>query len=385
MKFITYTRLSFAAFAGLTLASAAYAQSSSGFDTSAPHAVIMDSATGVVLYEKEARRPIAPASMTKILTAHLVFDAIRSGRITLDTEFKVSEEAWRRGGVKSGSSTMFLDVGSSVRVEDLLRGVIIQSGNDACIVLAEGLAGSETAFADMMTAHAREIGLSSVTFRNATGWPHPEHRISTYDLARLAQLTIELYPEYYSFYSEGSFEWNGISQGNRNPLLGKITGADGLKTGHTEVSGYGLVGSAKRGNERRIIVLNGLNSKKERSDESIKMMTAAFDSFATYKLYGAGEKVGEVGVYMGADEVVDAIVPNEIIAGLYRADRSKLATQLRYSTAVAPITKGDEIAQLIIMEPGKAEHSVPVVAAQDVPKLSAFGRVMRVLKAKIQG
>ena len=146
----------------------------SSFDTLAPHAVIMDSGTGLVLFEKDARRPIAPASMTKILTAEMVFDAIREGRITMDTEFKVSEEAWRRGGAKSGSSTMFLKVGSSVRVEDLLRGVIIQSGNDACIVLAEGLAGSETAFADMMTSHAQKIGLDSVTFRNATGWPHPE-------------------------------------------------------------------------------------------------------------------------------------------------------------------------------------------------------------------
>ena len=180
--------------------------------------------------------------MTKIVTAELVFDAIRKGQISLDTKFTVSEEAWRRGGAKSGSSTMFLELGSEVSVENLLRGVIIQSGNDACIVLAEGIAGSETAFADMMTQHARELGFETATFRNATGWPHPEHNISVYDLARYAKRFITEYPEFYSLYSERSFRWNGITQSNRNPLLGRFTGADGLKTGHTESSGYGLVG-----------------------------------------------------------------------------------------------------------------------------------------------
>lgn len=359
------------------------AAQTSGFYTAAPHAVIMDSATGLVLFEKNARRPIAPASMTKILTAEMVFDAIRDGRITMDTKFTVSEEAWRRGGAKSGSSTMFLKVGSSVRVEDLLRGVIIQSGNDACIVLAEGLAGSETVFADMMTTHAREVGLDSVTFRNATGWPHPEHRISTYDLAQLGQRSVERYPEFYSLYSENDFTWNGIRQGNRNPLLGQFTGADGLKTGHTKVSGYGLVGSAKRGDDRRIIVLNGLDSKRARSQESVKVMTAAFDSFAAYKLYSANEAVGPVTVYMGTTDTVDAVILQDLSAGLYRPDRSKLRTQMRYKTAMAPIAKGDVIAELIVSEPGKPERTIPLVAAQDVQRLGAFSRAMRTLKFKI--
>ena len=345
----------------------------------------MDSETGLVLFEKDARRPIAPASMTKILTAEMVFDAIREGRITMDTEFKVSEEAWRRGGAKSGSSTMFLKVGSSVRVEDLLRGVIIQSGNDACIVLAEGLAGSETAFADMMTSHAQKIGLDSVTFRNATGWPHPEHRISTLDLAKLGQRSVERYPEFYSLYSEDSFTWNGIKQGNRNPLLGQFTGADGLKTGHTEVSGYGLVGSAKRGDDRRIIVLNGLSSKKERSSESVRMMRAAFDSFAAYKLYGSNDLVGPVDVYMGEDASVNAVMAEDLSVGLYRADRPNLKTQMRYKTAIAPIAKGDVVAELIVSEPGKPERTIPLVAEKDVPRLGPFGRAMRALKYKFGG
>ena len=319
------------------------------------------------------------------MTAEIVFDAIRSGEITLDTEFEVSEEAWRRGGVKSGSSTMFLKVGSKVAVRDLLRGVIVQSGNDACIVLAEGLAGSETAFADMMTQYAREAGLASVTFRNATGWPHPEHRISTYDLAQLAQRSISLYPEFYSLYGERIFTWNKITQTNRNPLLGKFTGADGLKTGHTEVSGYGLVGSAKRGDSRRIIVLNGLGSKSERRDVAIDLMQAAFDSFKVYKLFSAGDSAADIDVYMGQADTVAAVLPQDVSAGLYRADRSKLRTQIRFKAVAAPITKGQEIAQLIIIEPGKMERSIPLLAGQDVDRLGAFGRARRALLMKIRG
>ncbi len=363
----------------------ALAQSNTEFETPAPHALIMDSATGLILFEKDARRPVAPASMTKILTAEIVFDAIRTGKITLDTEFKVSEEAWRRGGVSSGSSTMFLKVGSKVSVRDLLRGVIVQSGNDACIVLAEGLAGSETAFADIMTQYARKAGLSSVTFRNATGWPHPEHRISTYDLAQLAQRSISLYPEFYGLYSERSFTWNKITQSNRNPLLGKFTGADGLKTGHTEVSGYGLVGSAKRGDTRRIIVLNGLGSKSERREVAIDLMQAAFDSFKVYKLFSAGDSVAKVDVFMGQADTVAAVIPKDVSAGLYRADRSKLKTQLRFKTLAAPVTKGQEIAQLIIIEPGKTERSIPLIAGEDVEQLSMFGRARRALLMKIRG
>ena len=380
----TSLRLSASLILGCLPSSLALAQSA-GFDTVAPHAVIMDSETGVVLFEKDARRPIAPASMTKILTAEIVFEAIRAGRITMDTEFKVSEEAWRRGGAKSGSSTMFLKLGSSVRVEDLLRGVIIQSGNDACIVLAEGLAGSETAFADMMTTHARSIGLESVTFRNSTGWPDPEHRISTYDLAKLGQRSVARYPEFYSLYSEKSFTWNGITQVNRNPLLKQFTGADGLKTGHTKVSGYGLVGSAKRGDDRRIIVLNGLESKGQRRDEAVRVMKAAFDSFAAYKLYEANEIIGTVDLYMGTEDTVDAVVTQNVSVGLYRPDRPKLKTQMRYKEVAAPVAKGDVIAELIVSEPGKTERVVPLVAKKDVPRLSALGRAMRSLKTKIGG
>ena len=187
---------------------------------------------------------------------------------------------------------MFLKVKSSVRVEDLLRGIIIQSGNDACIVVAEGLAGSETEFADQMTARAKAIGLESASFRNSTGWPHPEHKISAFDLAQLARHSIKTYPEYYSIYGEKSFTWNEIKQGNRNPLLGKFTGADGMKTGSTEASGYGLVGSAERAGKRRIVVINGLESKSDRADVSLRLMSAAFSQFKIYQLYKSGDVIG---------------------------------------------------------------------------------------------
>jgi len=364
--------------------SMAHAQGSA-FETPAPHAVIIDHATGLVLYEKDARAPVAPASMTKIITANMVFEKLRDGTLSPDTLFTVSEEAWRRGGAKSGSSTMFLSPGSTVSVEDLLRGVIIQSGNDACIVLAENIAGSETAFADQMTRRAAALGMDTALFRNATGWPDPEHRISTYDLAQLARHTIEKFPEFYAIYNERDFTWNNITQGNRNPLLGRFTGADGLKTGHTQVSGYGLVASAERAGIRRTVVVNGLSSKAQRRDESLRLMQAAFDQFKVYDLYTPGETVGSVDVYMGQTETVSVITDSAVRSGLYRGDRAKLKTQLRYVPAAAPITKGDQIAELIIYEPGQVERIVPLYASNDVKAKSIFGRAWAVLIDKIRG
>jgi len=378
----------FLAFTALAMPLSSFAQTSVSetvFATAAPHAAILDYETGEILYQKDAERPMAPASMTKIMTAEMVFSALKSGRLTPETEFNVSEEAWRRGGAKSGSSTMFLDLNSRVSVENLIKGVIIQSGNDACIVLAEGMAGSEDAFASQMTARAREMGLTSASFRNATGWPHPEHNISALDLAKLARAQIKNHPEYYPLYNERSFEWNGISQGNRNPLLGKFTGADGLKTGHTEISGYGLVGSAERDGKRRIIVINGLESKAQRRDASLSLMNSAFNEFKVYRLRDAGTELGRISVFMGQNADVGAALAAPITQGLHISERSKISSRIEYMTPAAPISKGDQIANLIVSIEGRADMDYPLFAIEDVKSKSAFGKAWSVLIGKIRG
>lgn len=358
----------------------------SGFQTVAPHAIIMDYETGLVLFEKNARVAIAPASMTKVMTADMVFERIRDGSLSLDTEFTVSENAWRQGGAKSGSSTMFLDPESTVRVEDLLRGVIIQSGNDACIVLAEGIAGSEAAFARMMTDRARQMGLSSAVFRNSTGWPHPEHRVNLYDLALLAKHTIGEYPEFYPLYAEESFTWNGILQANRNPLLGRFSGADGLKTGYTKVSGYGLAASAGRDGTRRIVVINGLESTTQRRSESLRLMQAAFDRFIVQDIYGAGQFVSSLPVFMGKSDQVGLVTDAQVRIGMRREDSRSVTLRVKADGPVAaPVARGDHVADLVIDIPGRPTETFKLLAAEDVDRKSAFGRAMTALVDIIRG
>ncbi len=361
----------------------AIAQSS--FETQAPHAIILDAESGEILFEKDARQPMAPASMTKIMTTQLVFEALAEGSLSPQTEFNVSEEAWRRGGAKSGSSTMFLDPNSKVSVTDLLKGVIIQSGNDACIVLAEGMSGSETAFAVKMTARAQEMGLSSARFQNSTGWPHPEHAISAYDLAKLANLQINQFPDLYTLYAQPDYKWNGINQSNRNPLLGRFTGADGMKTGHTEASGYGLVGSAKRGDERRIVVINGLSSQGERRDVSTRLMEAAFSQFRVYDLFDANTEIENIEVFMGKAETVGVALTEDLKKGMAIADRKSLSTQVKYKTVIAPIAKGDVIAELVVDIPGRPSETYDLVATNDVKRKGLFGRAWAGLINKLRG
>lgn len=362
-----------------------WAQSAS-FETEAPHAVILDYNSGLVLFEKNARNAIAPASMTKIMTADIVFEQIKSGKLSLTDNFRVSEDAWRRGGVKSGSSTMFLDVNSDVSVQDLLRGVIIQSGNDACIVLAQGIAGTETAFARMMTRRAKALGLDSANFENATGWPHPDHKISTYDLARLARHSIKSYPEFYPIYAERSFEWNGISQGNRNPLLGAIDGADGLKTGHTEASGYGLVGTAIRGDERRIIVINGLESKAARRNTARALMSAAFSQFEILTLRRKNDPAAEIKVYHGKAETVKAVISQDIIAGVSKLDADEVKIELTHAKEViAPIVQGQELGNIKLTIPGQSPMTIPIIAAEDIAAKTGLSRALSVLGRKLGG
>ncbi|MEP3655143.1 MAG: D-alanyl-D-alanine carboxypeptidase family protein [Litorimonas sp.] len=367
----------------LFLSVPAYAQSS--FQTEAPHAVIIDAETGEVLFEKDARNPMPPASMTKIMTAQLVFDALKEGTLSLETEFQVSEDAWRRGGFASGSSTMALDVNSTVSVENLIRGVIVQSGNDACIVLAQGMAGSEAAFAEQMTTRAKELGLTNATFQNATGWPEPPNRISALDLAKLAQKQIEMHPEFYPLYAEREFTWNNTRQFNRNPLLGRVRGADGLKTGATEESGYGLVGSAKRGDDRRIIVINGLESQSARRNVATTLMEAAFLQFRVYDLHAQGDVLGEVEVYMGKAPFVEVALTENIRKGLPVADRKKVKSEIVYTSVKAPITKGDVVAELRISLPGRPEVTYDLVATADVKRKGLFSRAWTGLLSNIRG
>jgi len=346
------------------------------FETSAPHALIMDADTGIVLFEKDARRAMAPASMTKIMTASLVFDRLRDGSITEDTMLTVSENAWRRGGSASGSSTMFLRVGSQASVADLIKGVIIQSGNDACIVLAEGIAGSEDAFARMMTKRAKELGLETAEFRNSTGWPDEEHVISAYDLAKLSRYTISEYPDFYALYGEKSYTWEGRTQYNRNPLLGRFDGADGLKTGATEVSGKGLVGSAKQGDTRIIIVVNGLPSTSSRRTESIRLMRAGFNEFKAYNLFKAGDDVAQLDVFMGKAETVSVTVKDPVAVGLHKSLRNDMRVRVEYDGPIAaPIMVGQPVGTLVVTTPGQAEQRFELLAKGDVERKGVIGRL----------
>jgi D-alanyl-D-alanine carboxypeptidase (penicillin-binding protein 5/6) len=269
-----------AAFAG-----EAGAQTPAPFESKAKQAILLDSGSGKVLFEKNADELMHPASMSKIMTAIMVFERLKSGKLSLDDEFVVSENAWRNGGATSGGSTMYAELNSRIRLEDLLKGVIVHSGNDACIVIAEGIAGSEAAFADLMTQRARELGLEKSTFKNATGLTDPEHQMTARELALLARYLIEVYPEYYKIYSIPEFTWNGITQPNRNPLLGSYPGADGVKTGYVSAAGYGLTGSAKRDGRRLIMVINGLSSTRERADEAQKLLDWGFRQYRTVELY----------------------------------------------------------------------------------------------------
>ena len=371
---------------GLML-SAVPALAAAQFDTDAPHAVIMDHETGIVLYEKDARTPMPPASMTKIMTAQMVFEALASGEVSEDTTFTVSREAWERGGVQSGSSTMFLKVNSEAPVIDLLRGVIIQSGNDACIALAEGLAGSEDAFAQAMTDRARDMGLESATFLNATGWPDEGHVISPIDLAKLTREQIRMFPEAdrYGLYAERSFTWNDIKQDNRNPLLGRFTGADGVKTGSTSVSGYGLVGSAERDGERRIIVINGLDSMGERRRVALEMMAASFRDFEVIDAFASGASLGDVPVYMGEEETVGLVLRDDVKLGTHRRERATVAARVDYTSAPAPVGEGDKIAELVILKAGQEVDRYPLYADASVARKGFFGRAAAALMQKVRG
>ncbi len=352
--------------------------------TDAEYAVILDYKSGEVLFEKDGYSPMIPASMTKIMTAHIVFERLRTGEITLEDRFTVSENAWREGGWASGGSTMGLKIGEQPTVEELLRGVIVLSGNDACIVLAEGLSGSEEAFADEMTALAQRMGLASASFKNASGLNAPGHEISAVDLAKIARASISEFPEYYRFYAEPEMTWNGIRQTNRNPILGRMAGVDGLKTGHLSVSGYGLVASAEREGKRSIIVINGLESTSARAQEAERLMRTALTAF-TERTVGPEEgRLADLDVWLGESRTVGVTLAEPVSFVAHKRALPNAKVEIVYNGPLeAPISAGAEIAELVITVDGRNPITAPLIATESVEKLDFLGRAIEGLSRKM--
>ena len=344
-------------------------------DTQARQAIMLDFDTGAIILEKNPDERMPPSSMSKLMTMYVVFDLLKAGRLRLDQQLPVSERAWRMGGSK-----MFVQIGTQVSVENLARGVIVQSGNDACIVLAEGISGSEGQFAELMNETARRIGLRNSNFRNSTGWPDPEHRMTARDLATLARRIIADHPEYYRFYNERSFRWNDITQENRNPTLARVPGADGLKTGHTEEAGFGLTASAIRGGRRLILVVNGLPSMRVRGEESERLLEWGFREFDNVVIFRAHETVEEVPVYLGERPTVPLVSGQDLVLTLPRQWRRNLNARVRYEAPVpAPVTKGQELGRLVVSGQGVPEMEVRLIAGADVDRLGLLPRIPAVV------
>jgi D-alanyl-D-alanine carboxypeptidase (penicillin-binding protein 5/6) len=311
---------------------------------------------------------MAPASMAKIMTAEVLFNEIKQGRLTLDSEFPISENAWRRGGGPSGGSSMFAQVGSRIKLGDLLRGIIVQSGNDASIAVAEGLSGNEDSFARLMTQRGRELGLTNSTFRNSTGFGHPEQRVTARDLAKLTIHVIETYPDLYKMFGEEEFTWNRIRQRNRNPLLTMDIGADGVKTGNIDESGFGLVGSAVQNGQRLIVVVNGLKNSRDRANESRKLLEWGFRSFEARQLFAANEPVGTIRMFGGAQRSLPVVSRRPVSVMMPRGANERLSARIIYKGPVqAPVKQGAQIAHLRITRGDIQALDIPLYAAEDVP------------------
>jgi D-alanyl-D-alanine carboxypeptidase (penicillin-binding protein 5/6) len=371
---VSALRLAIAAFgAVVTLtasgptARAAPAAAGPAFQTIAPDAILMDADNGTVLFEKNADDLVAPASTAKIMTAEIVFKQLADGLLKLDDRFVVSENAWRHGGAPSGGSAMFAAVNSRVRIEDLLRGLIIDSGNDAAIALAEGIAGTEDAFAAMMTARARELGLPKSTFTNAWGRGDPGQKVTAREMARLAIHVIATYPQLYRYFGEKEFTWNKVRQTNRNPLLTMDIGADGLKTGEIAESGYGLVGSAVQNGERLVVVLNGMKTARDRSSEAVKLLSWGFRAFDHKTLFAAGDVVGTAAVYGGASSRVPLVAAGAVSLLVPRGSAEPLAGRIVYDGPLpAPVAAGTVVASLKLSRGGRDILDVPLKTADSV-------------------
>ena len=348
-----------------------------GYDTDAPTAILIEAGSGSVLFEKNADELRAPSSMQKLMTAEVVFDALAKGEIKPTDELRVSENSWRRGGAPSGGSTMFAAINSRIAVDDLLRGAIIPSGNDACMVLAEGLSGGEAAFAERMTKRAREIGLRQSTFGNSSGLPDPNNRMSVRDLSKLARHIIQTYPDRYKIYGEREFTWNKIRQTNRNPLLGTLEGADGMKTGYTKEGGYGMVGSAVQNGMRLIVVVNGLEDSDDRASEAKKLLEWGFRNFENRTLFAANEPVGYARVFGGDSRSVVLSSREPVRVMVHKNGNDKLLARIVYQGPVkAPVEPGQPIGMVRVWRGGNVAVEIPVQAAEAVPTGSIVRRAI---------
>ncbi len=359
----------------------AFAAGAQANHTNAKQAILLDYDTGMVLFEKNADDAMPTSSMSKVMSMYLVFEALHDGKLGLDVTLPVSEKAWRKGGSK-----MFVEVGSRVKTEDLIRGVIVQSGNDATIVLAEGIAGTEEAFAEALTAKAHELGMNNSQFKNASGWPDPEHYSTARDLAMLAHQTIANFPEYYHYYSETEFKYNNIKQSNRNPLLYRDIGADGMKTGHTDKGGYGLMASGVHNGRRVVLVVNGLANEKARAQEGARLLEWGLKGFGNVSLFTAGETVDYASVIMGATEQVALIIEEDINITVPVTVKNDLKVEMIYEGPLeAPVKKGQRVGTLRIDVPRLATIERSLVVAQDVEALGFLAGTFAKAKLLIGG
>lgn len=367
--------------AGMIAAPAAEAQ----ILTNATHAMIVDYESGEVLFCKSCDQPMPPSSMSKLMTVELLFQRLKDGRLKLDDTLHVSETAWRQGQ-KSNESKMWVAVNSDVSIDDLLKGIIVQSGGDACIVVAEALGGSETGFAEMMNARAKELGLTRSHFVNSSGLPDPDHYMAAEDLAKLAAHVIRTYPDLYRYFTIKEFTWSNIRQPNRNTLIDQNIGVDGLKTGHTDAAGYGIVASALRNDRRLILVVNGLKSERERIGEARRLFDIGYREFKSYQLAGAGDVVGDAELWGGAKERVGVTVKEPLRILLPVDARREMKVTLRYDGPVrAPVAAGQQIGTLTVSVPGKPDKTVPAVAAEAVPSNGFLDNMMIGLQTLIFG
>ena len=356
------------------------------YQTKAKQALLLDADTGTVLFAKEADAKIPPASLAKIMTMEVVFNQLKNGKLSLSDNFFVSENAWRKGGTSSGGSTMFAKLNSEIPLQDLIRGVIIQSANDGSIIIAEGLGGSEAAFANLMNERARKLGLNNSNFVNSTGLPAENQYVSIRDLAKLARHVITEYPNYYRYYSEPEFEWNKINQRNRNPLLPMKIGADGMKTGYTEASGYAIVGSAVRDGQRLITVLSGMESKKQRAEEARKILDWGFRAFEKIKLFDDGEVLGEASVYGGVKSGVDVVGKGPVEIYLPIGNRDKLVARIVYKGPIMPpVEEGAQVATLKVWIGDELSQEIDLYAGETVAKGGLKRQAVDALKELLFG